>query len=236
VSQPSKSIEEILRDARVLDDEYLDYRPPTAQQRLARALEQRARRAEGPGAPRPVAAAPNCAPEHEQARHELDLTCSLVLNSPHAAACLARLTDSLNDPDGALVFACLLYLTGREDGARFWWKFAAGAGNPTAAFCLYLDHRRHAEYRDADYWRRQSARLRDHPLPPERADEARESVPPARQLRDLLAECHRGHHPQLPPPVEGAIDQLPVADDALLDGQVPTPSSDLVSTLGGGAG
>lgn len=236
MSQPSKSIDEILRDARVLDDEYLDYRPPSAQQRLARALEHRARSAAQPGsAAHPVAAAPNCAPEHEQARHELDLTSSLVLNSPRAAASLARLTDSLNDPDGALVFACLLYLTSREDGARFWWKFAAGAGNPTAAFCLYLDHRRHAEYRDADYWLRQSSRLRDHPLPPERADQPRRDPPPARQLRDLLAECHRGRHPQLPPPVEGAIERLPVTVDACLDGKVPTPSTSLVTTLGGGA-
>ena len=234
MSPSPKSFDELLRDARVLDDEYLDYQPPTAQQRLARALERRAQSTQRPDTSRAGAAAPNLAPEHEQARHELDLTSTLVLNSAQAAASLARLADSPNDPDGALVFACLLYLTAREDGARFWWKFAAGAGNPTAAFCLYLDHRRHAEYRDADYWRRQSSRLRENPLPPTLTAPASDTLLPSRQLRDLLVECHRGQHPQLPPPVEGAIEQLPVARDESLEEQVPTPSSRLVTTLGGG--
>lgn len=235
MSQLSKSVNELLRDACILDDEYRDYQPPTAQQRLARALDRRARRAGEPDGVRPAAAMPNSGPEHEQARHELDLTSTLVLNFPQAAASLARLTETLNDADGALVFACLLFLTAREDGARFWWKFAAGAGNPTAAFCLYLDHRRNAEYRDADYWRRQASRLRNDPLPPDRATRSRSPLLPTRQLRDLLAECHRGQHPQLPLPVEGAINQLPVAHDECIDGQVPTPSSRLFATLGGAA-
>ncbi|WP_246507277.1 hypothetical protein [Actinocrinis puniceicyclus] len=237
------TIDDLLRDARVLADDYCDYQPPAVELRLARALARRAMRAEYPESTRPAAAAPNRGSEPEQARHELDLTCTLVLNWPQAAASFARLTETLNDPDGALVFACLLHLTAREEGARFWWKFAAGAGNPTAAFCLYLDHRRHAEYRDADYWRRQSSCLRVNPLPRSRVTCAPGTLLPRRELRALLAECHEGRHPQLPPPIERAISRLPVADDECLDGEVPTPSRNLVTTLsgdgrprGGGAG
>lgn len=231
MSEQTSTIDELLRDARVLTDEYRDYQAPTVDLRLARALARRALRSDVPGTLRPVPAAPNQGSEPEQARHELDLTCTLVLNAPQAAAGLSRLVETLNDPDGALVFACLLHLTAREDGARFWWKFAAGAGNPTAAFCLYLDHRRHAEYRDAEYWRRQSSCLRADPLPPTRGARPPGALLPARELRTLLAECHRGRHPQLPLPIEGAINQLPVAQDECLDGEVPKPSMQLVSTL-----
>ena len=224
------TLDRVLRDARLLVDEYRDYQSPTAEQRLARARARRAQRAAPTDGPTP-AATPNLGPEHEQARHELDLTSTLVLNTPHAEASLARLIDTLNDADGALVFACLLHLTAREDGARFWWKFAAGAGSATAAFCLYLDHRRNAEYRDADYWRAQSTHLRTAPLPCPAAPHTCQHLPARRQLRDLLAACHHGLPPHLPLPVEGAINQLPVAEDDALDGDIPTPAAHLITTL-----
>ena len=228
------TLDRVLRDARLLVDEYRDYDSPTAEQRLARARARRAQHsapADGPSDGPAPAAAPNLGPEHEQARHELDLTSTLVLNAPHAEDSLARLIDTLNDADGALVFACLLHLTEREDGARFWWKFAAGAGNPTAAFCLYLDHRRNAEYRDADYWRAQSTHLRTVPPPIPGAPHACRRLPARRQLRDLLAACHQGLQPHLPLPVEGAINQLPVSEDTALDGHIPTPAHHLITTL-----
>lgn len=163
----SAAIDDLLRGARILSEEYVDYRPPSAEQRIARALERRAQEAaaDPSNGARVLAAAPNRAAEHEQARHELDLTATLVLNTEQAAAYLQALGNVPPDEQGALVFGCLLYLTGRENAAQYWWRFAAGAGNPTAAFCLYLDHRRYAEYRDADFWRRQARRLRACPMP-----------------------------------------------------------------------
>ncbi|MFI6155157.1 hypothetical protein ACIBCA_21005 [Kitasatospora sp. NPDC051170] len=35
-------------------------------------------------------------------------------------------------------FGCLLDLTGQSWDAQWWWQFAAGAGDLTAAYCLYL--------------------------------------------------------------------------------------------------
>ncbi|MGH6655198.1 MAG: hypothetical protein ACRDVE_08330 [Actinocrinis sp.] len=222
-------LDHVLRDAHLLADAYRDYQPPTAEQRLVRARARRTQHAV-PG-DHPAAAVPNLGPEHEQARHELDLTSTLVLNTPRAEDSLARLIESLNDADGALVFACLLHLTAREDGARFWWKFAAGAGNATAAFCLYLDHRRNAEYRDADYWRTQSLRLRADLAHADAVHPGGRPLPARRQLRDLLAACHRGLQPHLPLSVEGAINQLPVNEGDALDGHIPTPAPHLITTL-----
>ncbi|MFF4756941.1 hypothetical protein ACWD5R_45435 [Streptomyces sp. NPDC002514] len=59
----------------------------------------------------------------------------------------------LVDTDGATVLGCVLQLAAREDSARFWWQFAAGAGDPTAA--CYLHHLSLGETREADLWRAQ---------------------------------------------------------------------------------
>ncbi|MFJ5726415.1 hypothetical protein [Streptomyces sp. NPDC093149] len=59
------------------------------------------------------------------------------------------------DIDGVQVFACMLYLAHQPESARFWWRFAAGAGHGGAAYCLYLDHLGLGEDREARFWKRQ---------------------------------------------------------------------------------
>ncbi|MFJ1847417.1 hypothetical protein [Streptomyces sp. NPDC088146] len=59
------------------------------------------------------------------------------------------------DTDGAVVLGCVLQLAARDDSARFWWQFAAGAGEMTAACCLYLHHLSLGETAEADWWRTQ---------------------------------------------------------------------------------
>ncbi|MEO3752527.1 hypothetical protein [Streptomyces sp. B6B3] len=70
----------------------------------------------------------------------------------HMAAFLGR---RIPQPDGARVLGCVLQLAGREDSARFWWQFAAGAGDTAAAYCLYLHHLTLGEAWEAELWRRQ---------------------------------------------------------------------------------
>ncbi|MEU2872802.1 hypothetical protein ABZ769_26930 [Streptomyces olivoreticuli] len=65
------------------------------------------------------------------------------------------------EPDGALVLGCILQLAEREDSARFWWQFAAGAGDNGAACCLYLHHMALGERREADLWHCHAG-LEDH--------------------------------------------------------------------------
>ncbi|MGW0580456.1 hypothetical protein ACWD25_31880, partial [Streptomyces sp. NPDC002920] len=55
--------------------------------------------------------------------------------------------------------ACLLSLADAGDGAQWWWQFAAGAGNATAAYCLHLFHFGRGELRDADHWAHQAVTL-----------------------------------------------------------------------------
>ena len=171
--------------------------------------------------------------------HDLDLAVSLVINAPEAAASLTRLVDDQESiaPEGALVFACLLHLAHYREAAQFWWQFAAGGGSRTAAFCLCLHHRRHGEFRDAEYWRTQSAKLG------QRAGSARPAVPRASQrpcARDLLpdgvrhrllSDCHEGGHPRLPHALEAVIHRLPVLDDDEDFGEIPQPARDLAGHL-----
>jgi hypothetical protein len=171
---------------------------------------------------------------HEQLAHELDLACTLVLTAANAAPTLSRLVnDQRIDPEGALVFGCLLHLTGHAEACRFWWQFAAGGASHTAAYCLYLYHGRYAEFRDANYWRRQAATLRTagRGAKPPQPISLQGSLLPEHVLRDILAQCHRGDKPRLPPPLETLINRLRVDSDDEDFGEIPQPSPYLACAL-----
>ncbi|GAB3107493.1 hypothetical protein GCM10027160_04220 [Streptomyces calidiresistens] len=120
-----------------------------------------------PGGPTPPAGDPADEPAVRlpvallrQAARDLSALCELVVRDSRAARDIAGLVNSRRiEPDGALVFACLLHLAGRVDGAQFWWQFGAGAGKSTPALCLYLLHLQRGEMRDAEHWACQAAEL-----------------------------------------------------------------------------
>ncbi|MCX5559491.1 hypothetical protein [Streptomyces sp. NBC_00038] len=95
-----------------------------------------------------------------QAAQRLSVVCRWILNKPSAADHVDRLaqepdtpaTEDHLDVDGALVFACLLYLTDHRESAQFWWQLAAGAGHRAAAYCLHLHHLALGETREARHW------------------------------------------------------------------------------------
>jgi hypothetical protein len=89
---------------------------------------------------------------HDQAARQLSTLSAHLLRHRDAAEHVAQLVHEHIDDDGALRFGCLLFLVDEREGARFWWGFAAGAGNATAAQCLHLYHRARGELRDADHW------------------------------------------------------------------------------------
>ncbi|WP_405987120.1 hypothetical protein [Streptomyces sp. NBC_00872] len=224
----SSPVEVLLENAEVLTDTYDDYDTEAARARVTArcATEQQQVCPTGAGAPprhRPSA--------HEQAAQDLNLAVALILNAPEAAASLTRLVDHDQiDPEGAVVFAALLHLTGHRDAAQFWWQFAAGGGSRTAAFCLFLAHQQRAEFRDAAYWRGQSRGL---PRPGRRptAPPTLSSLLPETVGHDLLSQCHRGRHPTLPAPLEAVINRLRV-DSADEDfGEVPQPDVSLTHDL-----
>ncbi|MGW2920231.1 hypothetical protein ACWDBF_20565 [Streptomyces angustmyceticus] len=190
-----------------------------------RPVAERAVRA-GRGAPSPYPSA------RDEATHELQLACALVVNAAAAAASLERLVDEHHiDPEGALVFACLLHITGRHDAAHFWWHFGAGAGSRTAAYCLYLSHRRNGEYRDAAYWREQAAHAPDEEHRSAAAFDEKQLLPDAAR-HNLLVQWHSGLAPTLPSALENVINRLVVDGDDEDFGEIPRPSPTLVRDLG----
>ncbi|MFD5554221.1 hypothetical protein ACFWIA_10310 [Streptomyces sp. NPDC127068] len=62
------------------------------------------------------------------------------------------LAQAMPEPDGALLLGCLLQLTDGDEAARFWWQYAAGAGERTAGYCLYLHHLSLGEVAPASWW------------------------------------------------------------------------------------
>ncbi|MGK5497285.1 hypothetical protein [Streptomyces sp. URMC 125] len=101
-----------------------------------------------------------------RARHQLSVVTRWVLTQPQAAGHVERLAKEIGangptdpraplkdmDVDGALVFACMLYLAGHPESASFWWQLAAGAGYRAAAYCLHLHHLELGEPKEADHW------------------------------------------------------------------------------------
>ncbi|MFI6209103.1 hypothetical protein ACIBAI_22305 [Streptomyces sp. NPDC051041] len=110
---------------------------------------------------RPVTAAgqtPNTA-----AAADLKALCETVIRHTPATAVAAFITDQVPEPRSALVLACVLQLTDTDDGARFWWQYAAGAGQPAAAYCLYLHHLALGETHAARWWHTQTNEVQPKP-------------------------------------------------------------------------
>ncbi|MEI7030711.1 hypothetical protein [Streptomyces pratensis] len=57
------------------------------------------------------------------------------------------------DQAGARTFACLLYTLDKHEGALYWWRFAAGAGDALAAHLLAAHHAAVGDGSDARIWR-----------------------------------------------------------------------------------
>ncbi|MGW3835155.1 hypothetical protein [Streptomyces microflavus] len=125
------------------------------------------------------------APAHPAAQDLRALCATLVTHTP--ATTVARfLTDQLPEPRSALILACVLQLTDTEDAARFWWQYAAGAGQSAAAYCLHLHHLARGEEDTARFWHDQM----DHTPPPSSAPapdhgERLDTAPAATMLRVL---------------------------------------------------
>ncbi|MFI5689952.1 hypothetical protein [Streptomyces sp. NPDC051636] len=133
----------------------------------------------------------------DHAWRDLQAASLIMLLSPKADRHLAAFIDChYAHLAGARTFGCLLYLCDYTDGARFWWQFAAGAGDEAAEYCLFLNHAQHGESHDAEHWGRQLAR---HGFAPEELLGHRAAAP---VLTDDLSDCVAEHiterdHPDL---------------------------------------
>ncbi|MFI5972703.1 hypothetical protein [Streptomyces sp. NPDC051452] len=99
--------------------------------------------------------------DHAAARH-LHTLCETAIATltPNA---LDFLTDQIPDLHSAWLLGCTLHVAGLDDGARFWWQYAAGDGHTPACYSLFLYHQARQEQHAADFYRRQ-AHLETTPL------------------------------------------------------------------------
>ena len=212
----SSSLDDLLARARLVPTaEYTQADIDAGQRRLARRLAATPRNGNGapdPDGPRLAAA-------------DLTALCEAVVAQPGSLDSLAELLapSSVPEPHGARVLGCLLALAAAQDSARFWWQYAAGAGDHPAAFCLALYHEAHGETSDATWWREQAD------LPACTADQ----LPPAQEVRDRLRVLSRLHQNRpVPKAVKAAISYVPAAvgwiDDDL---DLPLPDADFTTRL-----
>ncbi|MFE4397935.1 MULTISPECIES: hypothetical protein [Streptomycetaceae] len=146
----------------------------------------------------------------EQAWKDLRSLCARVIAADSAPDDLAGFIDvHYADGIGARVLACLLHLADDRDGARWWWQYAAGAGDHTSVYCLLLDHLRRGELHDATWWSRQ---LADDGFVPEQWDARAEDLDLADDVPGRVSpHITRRQHPTL--------------------GVIPLPSQSLVPAL-----
>ncbi|MGW3045633.1 hypothetical protein ACWC9T_37760 [Kitasatospora sp. NPDC001159] len=165
----------------------------------------------------------------DDAGRDLTALAKLVINEPDAYTWMDGLVTRW-EPRGGLVFGCLLDLTGQPCDAQWWWQFAAGAGNLTAAYCLYLHHIRMGELRDAEHWFHQAARMDEDapaPLPPAMPDVpgyphlAALTAPPMPDTAGLPSPDHA---------LREAIDALPGAHNEMC-GPFSLPTGDIAHQL-----
>ncbi|MFI9206319.1 hypothetical protein [Streptomyces sp. NPDC053048] len=78
-------------------------------------------------------------PPGPRVRRDLNALCLHVLGATGARVADFLETDQPVDGVGARGLGCATYLSGGDEGARFWWRFAAGTGDATAAYLLWLE-------------------------------------------------------------------------------------------------
>ncbi|MFI7337877.1 hypothetical protein ACIBUY_08020 [Streptomyces sp. NPDC050085] len=94
------------------------------------------------------------ATQSDYAASDLRVLCRSLVGTPQSLHEMSSfISNRILEPSGAVVLGCVLQLAGRDDSARFWWQFAAGAGCRPAVHCLYLHHLSLGETQEADWWR-----------------------------------------------------------------------------------
>ncbi|GAA2426609.1 hypothetical protein [Streptomyces coeruleofuscus] len=88
----------------------------------------------------------------DTAAEHLRSLCEVAVTHASAPQITDFITEQLPGPEGAWILGCLLHLAGAEDGARYWWQYAAGAGDRGAGYCLSLHHRARGDDHAADFW------------------------------------------------------------------------------------
>lgn len=179
-------------------------------------------------------------PPGPRARHRLSVVARWVLTQPQVAGHVERLAEEIGangpadqcapledmDVDGALVFACMLYLAGHPESASFWWQLAAGAGGRAAAYCLHLHHLELGELKEADHWLEQFQQLRQDDDGPDN-----DFLVAVLMTVEQFADCVRRHHPTPPALRPGLTQEVERLATQETDEVLVRPERELVDRL-----
>jgi len=171
------SYDQVLAKTRLISPRYTDEELAAAEARLAAKAADRLKSgaltfddATTPGMVRAVRPRWWGTGQDDQARDrygadtDLRHLCQLVISQADALHQMSTILHDVDcrflEPAGARVLACVLYLVGREDSARFWWQYAAGAEDTAATYCLFLYHLALGEVQEANWWHDQVATRR----------------------------------------------------------------------------
>ncbi|WP_327352337.1 hypothetical protein [Streptomyces sp. NBC_01304] len=176
-----------------------------------------------PPAPSPPTQGVGVQPAAHPAWQDLTTLCETLVAQPLSLTSLRRfLARALPEPIGARVLGCLLQLAERTESARFWWQYAAGAGDYAATYCLYLHHRALGEDHVAHWWHTQS-----HEIARQTDWDTVDVATALRLLRALKPDDAR-----VPEPVHAVLGYVPAAvtfvDDDL---DLPLPDEDFTDRI-----
>ncbi|WSC82193.1 helix-turn-helix domain-containing protein [Streptomyces virginiae] len=243
-------LDEALLDAEVFTDEYAFYDEDAARRRIARriAAARQSRAMTQPVASDAQLALPPAGRPSSSADRKLVLDAACNVRAARALDSMARaLVDSPaftrlaldveawpHSQPSALLFASLLHLSGRGDGAQFWFQYAAGAGSDTAARALYLLHLSRAEISIARHWHEQppTPDQSEDLLPLPEVDTVEDTLqasiiwtsPPISTAKITPTPHTRPNLRQLPAPIHAALETTtPEEDEDLGDVYLPTP-------------
>ncbi|MER5699297.1 hypothetical protein ACWDBO_44825 [Streptomyces mirabilis] len=226
----TSQIDQLLAKARLVNDPYPQEDIDAAADRIAAWVA--ARRAEAAPHTGPAPCEPPRLAGHAgagAAAQDLRTLCETAVMSSGALASLRHfVARSLPEPAGARVLGCVLQLTEREDSARFWWQYAAGAGDSPAVYCLYLHHTAHGEQREAEWWHTQTetSLARDEEAGPQ------ELATTLRLLRGLKTDEETSDLATRTAAVSAVLDYVPAAvayvDDDL---DLPLPDADFADHI-----
>ncbi|MEU1313438.1 hypothetical protein ABZ419_31725 [Streptomyces cinnamoneus] len=90
--------------------------------------------------------------QRRQLQEDVQALCQCLLTTPGARRRTGRFAAAEQpvDPAGARGLGCLIYFTAGDSGAaRFWWRYAAGIGDATAAYLLVLEALLRGDHREA---------------------------------------------------------------------------------------
>lgn len=177
----------------------------------------------------------------EDAAGELAALCETAVAHCSAAQIVDFLTDQVPQPRAAWILGCVLRIAGDDDGARFWWQYAAGADDAPASYCLYLHHLARGDAHAAALWQTQisayageadSASFYDRGSPASDVVNADTSLPTLLRILSRLTPAGPRRHTQTATAVIQFVSRaVTIGYDRHPDLEIPAPGTNFAELL-----